>query len=734
LKRAIAKIGAWLASPYRVFRTASGLDQVALAVTAVFGTWFMLAACWGVLGTPLGGHIGAGHAATALLAEQIVLWKIPYPAFDWFLPTPPVQSAYYCHHPFGMYYISAAFYAVLGHRNVLPALPAVLLSCLTVPLLYAVGKRISGRVGGAIAVAAFSVVPIAVGFANFFNLEVVCMAGTLLAMWGFCAYQENGKKRHLLLSLLGAVIAFSGDWIAYLFIGPMLGFGLLRGFLLRRWMPPVTFSRYATWWAWTSTIAVLLLALFIGLIIKANKLEDLVSSAHGRSGASLATLDATLEARQAWIDFSFTPLAITLGKIAAPFALLRLLIRRRDEEGFSLWILFGALIHYVVFKGGADVHIYWPHYFALYFALSLVQLTATFEFLVRRAIQLFRVSVERALAWAVPVSLFFGMVPVFLMFPDALSALRIWRETGGRYNEKGRVVWSNADLLFVLDRVVKPRLPPTELVSHHSSVRWGWEHDWTYASSRHKEAPEPRADSLYWLARSGGLEAGRCESLAANWHVRAYGDIWLVDSASEKKPLDAFRVTESVPSVWRWYWYGGELVRSVGTTPDPFLTWEWRVHVGQEAPLPPNEATELDDVRILYNARTFAGDGAGAGSARVRIDRELDKTHAVDFPGARLIGTRTLRGVGARIEAWFEATKDDPPGVFSIRSTVESTPWSLIPSDKTVREMATRASIPTSLWRKGFVYVVSAPLYKRIGRERYYGQWGPMTSDLAILK
>jgi hypothetical protein len=731
----------FITSPWASFRSANRIDKIAIVFAWLFGTWFVLAATWGVFGRPLGGHIGAGHAATAMLAEQIVRWKIPYPAFDWFLATPPSKASYYCHHPFGMYWISAVFYALFGHRDINAALPAVLSSIATVPLLWGVGKQMGGRIGGAIAIAGFSVVPIAVGFANFFNLEVVCIAGTLLCMWGFGRYQEGGKKRHLLLSLVGAALAFSGDWIAYLFIGPMLGFGLVRGFLLRRWMPPVVFPRYATWWVWTSTTAVLLLVLFIGLILKAGKLEDLVDSAASRGGAASSTLEMTLHARRSWIEFSFTPLVIFLGKVASPICFLRLLIRRRDEEGYALWFLAGSMVHYIAFKGGADVHIYWPHYFAAYFALALVQLATTFGGALGRVLGWFKVRETRRWMWRRGFALFCGILPCIILWPNARAAVGVWRETGGRYNEKGRPIQTNGDLLFVLERVVKPRLAAGEWLGHHPSVKWGWEQDWGYASNRHRDAPDPRSNSLLWIARASGLEAGRHESLAAEFPVNVYGDLWVVETTAGKRPLDAFRVYEKQPNLWRWFWSSGtEPTRSVSRDPDPLLTWEWRVHVGQEAPLPSGSSDELDDIRILHNSRVFTHDAAGAASQRARIDKELDKSHTQDLPGVRLIGTRVVKGAGARVEAWFEATKPKLGAIYSIRSQIEDTPWSPTPPDPTVREMTTLASIPPALWREGFVYVISARLFKRIGREKYYGTWiglrdvGAASTELTTLE
>ena len=68
---------------------------------------------------------------------------------------------------------------------------------------------------------------------------------------------------------------------------------------------------------------------------------------------------------------------------------------------------------------------------------------------------------------------------------------------------------------------------------------------------------------------------------------------------------------------------------------------------------------------------------------------------------------------------------------FHVRSTmVAPEKASLMPIDPTYREMAFPPSIPTRLWRAGFIYKVDAVLNHRIGVERYWGAWaGPRRLD-----
>jgi len=101
----------------------------------------------------------------------------------------------------------------------------------------------------------------------------------------------------------------------------------------------------------------------IGLFFHAGHVTDWLSSGDTRSTGSEGKLEDVLKARAHWIDFSFTPLAIFIGKVAARVCLLRWIATRHDEETYAPGFLLGGVVQYVAFKQGADVHIFWPHYF-----------------------------------------------------------------------------------------------------------------------------------------------------------------------------------------------------------------------------------------------------------------------------------------------------------------------------------------------------------------------------------
>lgn len=710
------------------------IEKVALAVVVLASVWFAFTAFWGIFSIPGAGHLGAGGAGNVMAAEQMLKWHIVYPAWDWYNGTPPPKGDYICHHPFGQYWVPAIFLAILGHRDVVVHLPAALMSAAMPPLLYGIARQKWGPAAGAVAAAAYVVLPVAVGFSQFLNLETFCIFGALLFFWGHTRHMVTGKRRHMVASLVGLAFACSGDWAGYLLVAPVLVWALFRAFVLpARLTPRFAWTPYARWWALSSALAVGSVLLWLVLFFKAGTLGDWITAAQSRGGGDPDKLKDVLEARKNWIDFSFTPLAITLGKVAAPFCLLRWLVRRRDEETYSLSLLFGATIQYVAFKQGADVHIFWSQYFAPYFALALAQMVHTGGAVVGFVVR--RFSWRLAGAVAAWVTLVLGLLPVLVIAPDGVKSLWVWRRTGGRYDENGSVIRSQLDLLRVIEQVVNPVTFRGTPIDAHGSVGWGWEHQWKYQGTAN-DAPTPlqntpsAASHPFWIARASGMSTDEQRKIVNMAHVRVYGDTWLVDQREPKAPLDSYSMNEHEPSILQWFLFDPtEVHRDAGTTPDPWTTWEWRSHLGQEAPFPPGEPATLDQMRIAHNVAIARGDRAAAEHWLEKIDAQLDRSVTAKYDtGLQLIGVRVVRGVEPRVEAWFEVGKDGfaSDDMFAIKSDVEKKArFSLIPIDTTDRDMSFPEPIPTKLWKPHCIYRTSADLNHRIGVERYSGRWVP---------
>jgi len=437
-----------------------------------------------------------------------------------------------------------------------------------------------------------------------------------------------------------------------------------------------------------------------------------------------------LEARKYWIEFCFTPLSIWVGKIAAPLCLLRLFVTRRDEETYSLSLLFGATVQYVVFKSGADVHIFWSIYFAPYFALALAQLVhasgSVSGWIVGRFAPARR---KPTVAW---VALGLGLLPVLAMTHDGVASLWVWRRTGGRYNDNGSLIRSHIDMLQVLEQVVLPQTTRGMTMDTSPSANWGWEHQWKWQGPDHGEAIPASNDRgavthPFWIGRGSGMMSEAQRKVIGAAHVRIYGDTWLVDQREAQGPLDAYAVQEREPNLFEWLFIDGiEPRRTVSAQPDAWLTWEYRTHLGQQAFAPTAVPVTLDEIRIAHNLAVERGDKAAVEQWREKIDAQIDRTVQTRFDSwVNLIGVHLVGGVQPRIESWFEVTAT-PAGEaeFQVHSVVEARGrFSLIPPDKTSRSMAYAPSLPTKVWKPGYVYKTVAVLNHRIGREVYEGHW-----------
>jgi hypothetical protein len=714
--------------PDRPQVAASAVDRIARATVFVASAWFLFAAAWDMFGIPGAGHIGGGGAATTMSSETMVRWKIPYANWGWYTGVPPGKELYICHHPFGTYYWSALFVWIFGHHDFVVFLPTVLLSAAIPPLLYGIAKEHWGPPVGAVAAAAYVVVPIAVGFSNYTNLETICIFGVLLFFWGHSRHMTTSAPRHLVASLVGLAFACSADWVGYLIVAPLIVWSFLRAFALPpQYSPRLRFESYARWWGLSTGIVAGTLVLWLGLFYAADQIGGWLIQGSARGGGQFATISEVLEARKNWIDFSFTPLAIFLGKLAVPVVVLRLLVFRRDEETYASCFLFGAVIQYVAFRNGADIHVFWPHYFAPYYALALAALVDTIARGVRWAVH--HLGPARSAVFAGASALVVGLAPSVAMAHDGVLSLWVWRRTGGRYDEKGVLIRSQVDMHQIVKQVVLPKVVLGTPIDVHESVGWGWDLIWTYQGQATPATMPTAANASahpFWLARGSGMSADFEKKVAAAVYVKIYGDAWVVDQREPFAPLDAYATNEREPNPIEWLLFEGtERMRTVGRQPDPWLTWEWRTHLNQVAALPSGEPITIDELRIAHNVAVARGDDAEANRLKQRIERQLDRTVVAHYEqGLDLIGVRVLGGVEPRIETWFEASAPIGDLSFDVRSTIEArSPLSLIPLSTKDRTMAYPPSLATKMWRAHFIYKIDTVMNHRIGRERYDGQW-----------
>ncbi len=205
------------------------------------------------------------------------------------------------------------------------------------PLLYRIGSFLWGPVPGALAAVAYVVLPIALAFGNFPGFEGPLVFGCLVTTWGYLRFQDRWQRRWMVVSLLGVVWSVNCDWEACIFLGAVLGTLLVTGLFANRWFARVNARRFGQWWSLTVIITVMTVLAYVVYVKRVGNVDEFLNQEAKREKGNDASIWAVLASRRYWIDISFTPLAIAIGKIAVPIFLFRFFVLRRHLERSFRW-------------------------------------------------------------------------------------------------------------------------------------------------------------------------------------------------------------------------------------------------------------------------------------------------------------------------------------------------------------------------------------------------------------
>ncbi len=201
------------------------------------------------------------------------------------------------------------------------------------------------------------------------------------------------------------------------------------------------------------------------------------------------------------------------------------------------------------------------------------------------------------------------------------------------------------------------------------------------------------------------------------------GDIVVIDLVRGVGPISGYLISAREPNfVERVVSHPFEPVTSVRAS--EYVTWEWQIHLGDNPTPPQSEPRDLEELRIAHNVAVHLNDAKRTRALREQIERELTgATRALYSEGVQLIGARVTKSVHPMIEAWFVAGGAlESNAYFDIRTNViAKSRWSLIPIDVLERPCSSGPSLPSSIWRAGFIYTASCSAYHRIGIEQYTG-------------
>ncbi len=618
------------------------LERVCQAVAVLASAGFALAAFW-----ELGDAFGAGHFAAAsavcTAGENMWQWGIPGPVIH-ALSQPPAPSEIYCHHPWGIFWVSALFMKVLGHHAWACRLPAALQSALTVPALYFTGRALWGPLAGAVAALSFAVLPIALSFSDFNGLEVPAIFGTVLAIWGYARFRQSYRARHAWLSLGGLVYGVCADWPVIVFGAGMLGAIFVHVFLLRRWTVPADRRRTATFWALAIALCTLAVGAHLYAFVQLGQLNEFFAQGESplggrphpaRAGARRAQiLDRSVVhgsghcARQARpTDPRYTPRAAT----------------QRTRSAALGGVRDGAVSICRIQAGRRRAHLL-PHYFALYFALACAAMAQSaldsLQLLARRWPQF-------AGIWPT-----FTLLAVFLslllaILPDGLRALHYAHRSGGRFNENGRLIKADKDKVAALEYLTSVWAPNAG-VTLHASMRQSLWVDWSLrrpvtsviALPSGRGTPRDR----YYITDLRFMSGAEQDTLAANFALTALGPFLAIDRTVANGELNAYAIERIEPSVLEAYWVSSSHAQH-RVSPDPFLTWELRDRFELSPnPAPSAEPQTFEQLRIAHNIAVSLGDATKASHFQDALLAGSDRSQTQRFgSGNTLLGTRLER-------------------------------------------------------------------------------------------
>jgi 4-amino-4-deoxy-L-arabinose transferase-like glycosyltransferase len=679
---------------------------------------------WEFAGPVLGGHF-AVVGARGIIADNFVTWKIIAPVRSYSF-VPPQGTDVYAHHPWGTFWILGACRYLLGRHDWIPRIYPVVMSTLMPGLLFVFGRSLWGNIPGALCALGWAVLPITLSFAQFPGFEVPVVFGCIWVGWAVVRFRQTGQIRWGFWAILGILFAAHTDWTASLYIFLVYGLAvLLLAFAPARSLQDVPPRRALRFWV-LGVMAVFLCFLFyIRAFDKLGLTQEWLRSAEFRATGHEQPFKQVLLGRRFWLETMFTQIGIIVVLLGAVVMLLRLALTRRFEEWLPLLLLLVTCVHYFYFKNAADIHIYWPLPFAAQFALSLGSIGASL-------LSIFRTDEpgdEGHDANYQSELVVLGVVGLaaLLVLPDGLRGLNFSRNSGGRFNEHGRLILQDVDKTLAL-RFFAEHIPEQSRVALDVSMRFNWSQEFAlhHPTSEVNLQNAGKGGERYRILDSRFTSGGTLSQIAGQSPVTVVGPYWLIDGDKDRTPLVAYRFVEREPKLWeRFLLQAHDPMQRIEA--DPLTTWELRLHYGQ-APNPEPDARPLglDQMRIYHNLAVSLGDKEAAKKYREQLEHKLDRTFDEAFPnGSRLLGQRLTEGVLPRLELYFLAPGPLEPNLtYSIWSNVKQhAHFSFVIPDDTTKSHSLRFSIPPSLWKAGMIYVSVSEIRKRPGLEEFEGAW-----------
>jgi 4-amino-4-deoxy-L-arabinose transferase-like glycosyltransferase len=690
---------------------ASDLEsRFARVVTWLAALFIGCVGLWEIASPLVAGHY-ASTASMGIIADNMRRWDIVAPVWL-YTDVPPDPSLYYCHHPWGIFWTTTLIQALFGRSDVTCRIAPAALSVMTVLLLSALGRALWRPLAGAVAAVVFVVLPISLAFAQFNALEVPLMAWSALFLWGWARFRRTKRRRHMAAMLAGATMALHADWPGYVLVGLVLMLDLASLVFGSRKLD----RRLGIGWALLASTAVLAGGFYLFMFTRYGAMNDLMASYELRRGAEEISIRELIEARSTWDEWMLTrafAVLMTAGTIAT---FVRAWDERRIEALAPTLVLAMAAFQYVVFRQGAWIHVFWPHTFALALALASGALVATAAPWIAKL----AVRSPRLAGRGHAVTLLLCMVGALVVLRDGLDLLVWARRTGGRFDERGLPIETDAAAIALL-RVLDRELPPDARVGLHESMAPTWAHTWALGGrvvDHEAELPRSRdADQDVVIADLRNLKPGAIERLLRSSTVRLVDQYAVVTPG--RGPLTSETLAAREPAfAERIFGAAFEPVRTV--QPSPFPAWLVADHFGGSLPSLDREPETIEELAVMHDAALALQGGAGAEPYRLSIGRRLEGPEVPFEHGGRLLGAVVTRGASPRAVLVVAADGPAPEGWgLAARALVVDGPALSLarqPAGAT-RDLGLKWLVVPSRWKHAYLYTASFDLLPRPGIE-----------------
>jgi 4-amino-4-deoxy-L-arabinose transferase-like glycosyltransferase len=687
-------------------------------------TLFMLAVGLWEIAAPF----GAGHAAVlparAIMADNMVRYGIFYPVRSYFSQAPDISQAY-AHHPWGTYYLFALVRWVFGRQEWAIRLVPVCMSVAMPSLFYFVAARLWGKGAGAVAALGWAVLPITLAFAQFPSFEMFSIAGMLGVYLAGLRYEEKRTRSRLIQLFIAAFLAANTDWLASLGVFAVAMTALLLSvYVPSKFQKERDFYRLIQGLLGAALVVVFTVLLYVWVFYRAQLFTDFTTSAEFRSRGNELPFSEIIRYRRYWIELMFTKPGLIVSALGAVVMLVRTVVFRSFREALPLFLLATASFHYVYFKNGADIHIYWPLPFAAQFCLSLGVLFVSVEGGLLRLSERMRRN-----AWvrhANGLALGSLIVTALLVLPDGLRALDYSRDTGFRLNDDGQLNLQDYDKNLAF-KSFQPLVPKGKTVALSTSVFPNWSQD--YALERPTVIRSGPTGLKLSNAEHAVFDLRFASATTMTWAKGAFhrvvGPYLFTHVTAEGEPNIAKGFVRRAPSfLERLFVQSHDPIYSI--TPDPYLTWELREHFAISPNPIPDGLDRVEHRVIAHNVAVAIKDEAKAKSLFEAIEQELDKGSArICDDGTLLLGHRLLASTPKVLEVYFLAAH--PLGAdafFDVRSRVMEAPrFSFVMADEREKKYGVGFVIHPSLWKSKWLYVNVLEVRERPGTEIFYGRW-----------